>query len=161
MAEQADFHRPDGSDFADLALSRIPSKFARLAFVAGLIKESLEGDKDSLAALVYGKDQFYSTLRQKHQETFRDFLISPLARQTEEVAEYLSKNQSKPTTQILRDWIEERFYKDLIPAAATDQETDLFSSDLRAILNLLLVRLSVQDGKGNQDHQAEAEEGIK
>jgi hypothetical protein len=138
------FDQHGASDFTELALSRIPSTFGKLAFLAAL-KQSNTGRYDHpLTALVYGKDQIDAALRQKHREMFYAWLGVALARQTEDVAEYLASQadgQNPLIAQTLQRWVQERSYEKLIPEAVSGPERELFSSDLRAILQLLQVRL--------------------
>jgi hypothetical protein len=64
------------------------------------------------------------------------------------VAQYLAdqgNGDNAPIAQTIQQWIQERSYEKLIPEAAGEQERDLFSSDLRAILQLLQVRLMTAD----------------
>jgi hypothetical protein len=94
--------------------------------------------------LVYGKDQFDAVLRKRHGEIFHAWLGVPLVTQTEEVAEYLTDQadgQNPRIAQTLERWIQFGLYVNLIPDDASEPERGLFSSDLRAILQLLQVRL--------------------
>jgi len=144
MAEQTFFDQHHASDFIDLALSRIPSAFEKLAFLAGLRHPNPGRYDDPLAVLVYGEDQIDAALRQKHREMFYGWLGVALARQTEDVAEYLARQadaQYPRVAETLQRWVQERSYEKLIPEAANESERELFSSDLRAILQLLQVRL--------------------
>ena len=70
------------SDFVDLALSRIPSTFGKLAFLASLTDEHTGRYGDSLAVLLYGREQTEACLKQKHRETFFAWLRLALAAQT-------------------------------------------------------------------------------
>ena len=135
---------PTAADFVDLALSRIPSTFGKLAFVAGIKATSPYRYKDPEAAVSNGNEQVDAACRWKHREMFLAFLGSSLATQTEEVAEYLSSSgKGQKMEQVLDEWIQGRLYDKLIPEAASEQERDVFSSDLRAILQLLRLRLAV------------------
>jgi hypothetical protein len=85
------------SDFVNLALSPIPSKFGRLVLPADL----RDHETDQLTKMLYGKEQIDEALRQKHREVFFVWLsLSPTA-QMEDVAEYLA-NEAAKTTRRLR-----------------------------------------------------------
>jgi len=152
MAEQTTFDQHGASYFVDLALSRIPSAFGKLAFVASLRQANPGCYHDPLAALVYGKEQVDATLRQKHREMFHAFLGAALATQTEQVAEYLARaDDEKPRiAQTVRRWFQESLYEELIPATVRESEGELFSSDLRTILQLLQARLGFADEAGGR-----------
>jgi hypothetical protein len=141
-------NEPTAADFVDLALSRIPSAFGKLAFVAGLRQMNPDRDYYPAAIAAYGKEQIDAACRWKHREIFYAWQCAPLATQTEEVAQYLAdqgNGDNAPIAQTIQQWIQERSYEKLIPEAAGEQERDLFSSDLRAILQLLQVRLMTAD----------------
>jgi hypothetical protein len=60
------------------------------------------------------------------------------------LAEYLTgqaDGENPRIAQMLERWIQYRMYETLIPEAASELERGLFSSDLRAILQLLQIRL--------------------
>jgi hypothetical protein len=144
LPEQTPFDPLSASNFVDVALGQIASAFGQLAFLAGLRHENSGRYYDPLADLVYGKDQVDTVLRRKHAELFCAWLGVALATQTEEVAEYLTgqaDGENPRIAQMLERWIEYRMYENLIPEAGSELERGLFSSDLRAILQLLQVRL--------------------
>ena len=144
MPAQPPFDPRSTSDFVDVALGQITPTFGKLAFLAGMRRENSGRYDDPLAALVYGKDQVDAVLRKKHREIFHVWLGVALVTQTEEVAEYLAvqaDGQKPRIVQLLQRWIQYKPYANLIPDDASEPERGLFSSDLRAILQLLQVRL--------------------
>jgi hypothetical protein len=152
MTEQSPLIQPSASDFVGLALAQIPSAFGRLAFVAGLKHPNPGRYDDPLAALVFGKDQIDAVLRRKHWEIFSAWLSVALATQSGEVAEYLAgqaHGQKTRIEQTLQVWIQYELYANLIPETASEQERELFSSDVKAILQLLQVRLQAKGAQGS------------
>ena len=146
MAEEMPIHEFDASDFVNLALSPSPSTFGRLVLLADL----RDHDTDPLAAELYGKAQIDAALERKHREIFRAWLCLNRAAQMEEVAEYLADqagNRDATIAQLVHRWTEEKLYEKLRPAGASEPLRELFSSDLRAILQLLQVKLSSSGGK--------------
>ena len=135
------------SDFVDLAISKIPSSFGQLTFLAGLRDESTGRYTDPLAALLYGK-QLDTVIEQRHRELFLVWLGLDLAAQTTQVAEYLAVDDEDQNT-LVEQWIEERLYEKLIPPAAREVERKFFVSNLVTILLLLQGKLR-SSGEGHR-----------
>ena len=68
----------DVSDFVDLAISKIPSSFGKLTFLAGLRDESTGRYTDPLAALLYGGG-LDAVLGRRHRELFSAMAWSRLS----------------------------------------------------------------------------------
>jgi hypothetical protein len=95
---------------------------------------------DPLAAVLYG-EELNVEIGRRHRQFFSAWLRLDLATQTTEVAHYLAvKNEEQNT--LIEQWIRERLYEKLIPAAAKEVERKLFVSDLLTILLLLQSKLS-------------------
>jgi hypothetical protein len=139
MAEQNRFDKFDASDFVNLALSKIPSEFGRLALLADLRDQN----DDELANMLYGKEQIDQALRRKHREIFLAWLGLSLTEQLEDVAGYLANeggNNGATIAKLVQRWVQEKSYERLRPTLAGESEWRLFSSDLQTILQLLLRR---------------------
>lgn len=136
MTEQSPFDKFDALDFVNLALSPIPSKFGKLVLLADLRDHA----NDQLADLLYGKGPIDAALQQKHRELFAAWLGLSLAVQLADVAEYLANEGGNDIARakLVQRWVEEKLYERLRPMGAGESEWRLFSSDLRAILQLLL-----------------------
>ncbi len=136
MTGQNPFDKFDASDFVNLALSPIPSKFGRLVLLADL----RDHDNDQLADMLYGKGPIDGAFRQKHLELFAAWLgLSPAARLAD-VAEYLANEvgNDPAIAKLVQRWVEEKLYEGLRPLGATESEWRLFCSDLQTVLQLLL-----------------------
>jgi hypothetical protein len=140
MTGQNPFDKFDASDFVNLALSPIPSKFGRLVCLAGL----RDHENDPLADMLYGKGPIDAALQEKHREVFNTWLGLSLEARLADVTEYFA-NEGGNNTGIAKwaqRWMEEKLYERLRPIGAGESEWSLFSSGLEAILQLLL-RLGV------------------
>ena len=135
-------------DFVNLAVSAIPSTFVKLAFLAGLKDGNDDRYRDPLAGLVYGEEKIEAALQGKHREIFSGWLGLSLAAQMAEVAEYLAA-QDEDHNALLSIWLHDEVYESLIPSDLSGAERNLFTSDLKAILQLLQVRLG--PARGNRD----------
>jgi hypothetical protein len=127
-------------DFVNLAVSAIPSTFVKLAFLASLKDGNDDRYRDPLAGLVYGEQKIEAALQGKHREIFSGWLGLGLAEQMAEVAEYLAAQDEDPNA-LISIWLHDKVYESLIPSAVSGAERNLFTSDLKAILQLLQVRL--------------------
>src|ERR1700730_10165796 len=78
------------SAFVNLALSRIPSIFGKLALLASLQDEQTGRYGDPLAVLLYGRKQTEVCLKQKHAEIFFAWLRLALAAQTLDLTKCLT-----------------------------------------------------------------------
>jgi hypothetical protein len=128
------------SDFVNLALSRIPSIFGKLAFLASLKDEQTGRYSDPLAVLLYGRKQTEDCLKQKHAEIFFAWLRLALAAQTLDLTKCLTSwddDQNPFTT----SWFDERLPEKLIPGPASEIEHALFMGNLRAAFDSLKARL--------------------
>lgn len=139
MAEQKAFGAPE---FVNLALSPISSTFGRLVLLADL----RDSGADPLAVHLYGKEDIDAALEWKHRVVFFTWLCMGRAAQHEDVAAYFADQARNPNAaieQVIHPWVEERLYERLSPITASEADRQVFSSDLRAILEL------VRDGEGN------------
>ena len=129
----------------DLALSRIPSTFEKLVFLANLVET-----RRSHAEFASESD---GSVNYAHHELFFDWVRLGPTRQTEEIAQYFQRQGGGRNSQIgglLDEWVRRETYRKLIPDAASDQARSLFCSDLKAILRLLRIRLGFPDGVSYQ-----------
>src|ERR1700730_14003646 len=147
MAEQSFLDNFGPLDFVSLAVSAIPSTFVKLAFLASL-KDGTDGGhyRDPLAGILYGEEEIEAALQGKHREIFSNWLGLGLAAQMAEVAGYLA-GQDEDHNALISIWLHDKVYESLIPTAVSQAERNLFSSDLKAILQLLQVRPGSSDNK--------------
>lgn len=136
MTGQTPFDKFDASDFVNLALSPVPSKFGRLVLLADM----RDGNNDQLADMLYGKEPLNAALRQKHREVFAAWLGLSLAARVAAVAEYVANEGGDDTAiaKLVHRWLEQKLYERLRPIDVGESEWRLFSSELQAILRLLL-----------------------
>ena len=130
----ADFNaRPEAArgPAADLwwrTISRIPTHFGRLVFIASL-REPLTGRyvHPPLVETV-GRELTDRTLRHSHHQVFGEWLAFGLAEQKADLDDYLTSSQVA---------LEALPYRDLAPATAHQVERQLYLTDLEMILELL------------------------
>lgn len=138
---------PNPAD-VDIALSRIPSTFGKLVFLARLI-DSVKGATAERAKAVWD-DEVDVSLKRKHYDLLLRWLRLVLATQTEEVAQYFASEgggRNSRIIELLNQWLEQRTFESLVPAAAGEQVRSLFLSDLQAILRLLRLRVGADESR--------------
>ncbi len=124
--------RPSGSqgpagELLRNALSRIPTVFGRLKFLASL-RDSGSGRYiyPALAGAM-GEDALDWTLRYSHHQVFSNWLTFSLAQQKSDLDEFMSEHQAR---------VSSLHYRDLVPTTARDVERLLFFTDLETLLEL-------------------------
>jgi len=75
------------------------------------------------------------TDHEHHSRAFTDWLALDLEQQHDELREYFAHNPDAGP--LVRRWIRERRYENLVPAGAKPAEKDLFLSDFRIVATLL------------------------
>jgi hypothetical protein len=138
---------PNPAD-VDVALSRIPSTFGKLVFLARLI-DSVKGATAERTTAVC-EDGVDVSLKRKHHDLTLRWLHLVLATQTEEVAQYFASEgggRNSRIIELLDQWIQEKKFERLVPDGVSEQVRSLFCSDLQAILRLLRLRLGVIESK--------------
>jgi len=109
-------------------ISRIPTLFGRLIFLASLYNpDTGRYHHPSLSDLVGGEDADRA-LRNSHQQVFQQWISSGLAEQKADLEEYLSASGGPRHA---------RPYRHLAPATARDVERQLYLTDLETLLELL------------------------
>lgn len=117
------------------AISRIPSLFGRLTFIAGF--RDLESNRYKLdSAAVHFEPAAMEVLRQEHLEIFEAWLSLSLEEQAADLVAYLQEHLGG-RKETIRKWRQEVSYIRLIPDAALAPQQKLFRSDLEIVLNLL------------------------
>jgi hypothetical protein len=124
-------------DFTSTALAGIPNPFARLACVASLKPSNSDSYQHTGLAAVYGEEAMRQALTQCHEELFERILESPWLIQVADLRGYLSR-----LPQDLRggaaDWRTPEAYRELVPLKSPDYLRELFCSNIRAMLDIIL-----------------------
>jgi hypothetical protein len=122
---------PAGGPAAELwrkTLSRIPTHFGRLVFVASL-RDPLTGQySHPPLSHIVGRDITDRTLCHSHHEIFSEWLGFSLALQKADLDEYLRGSESP---------LELVPYRDIAPGTAHQVERQLYLTDLETLLELL------------------------
>lgn len=124
------------SDVQLRALSRIPTHFGRLVYLAGL--RSWEGvyEHHALSA-VLGRTLTHRALSDAHLKLFREWINKTVAEQKSDLDAYLASLSAEKHT-VIDTWVRLRPYRNLVPTGAPAVERNLFCVDFEALLGLLM-----------------------
>ena len=118
-------------------LEPLRGNFSRLAYLAALRNLSTGIYEEKGLVTTYGREPAHEALSQCHEELFERVLELPLAKQQEDLAEYVEgQGDSSLRDQIARG----EFLESWIPRQAPEYLKELFRSNLNVLLELLRER---------------------
>ena len=124
-------------DFTLTTLARIPGLLARLTYVASLRDLSSGRYEHAGLAALYPDEALQQAIGLCHEQVFEKILETPLALQQEDLRTCLSAMQGGLRSAIIH-WRNMESYRVLMPEQSPDYLKDLFCSNLRALLEILL-----------------------
>jgi len=135
--------RPDKAlhDLWSRTLSQVPTTFGRIVYLASLRNLNTGRYEHFGLAQIYSEEQSDRAIRLSHEQAMGVWLNFPLARQKDDLGEYLNSLEGEPQ-RILETWEALEPHRSLVPTDATEAERELFLSDLQLILELLRNELS-------------------
>ena len=134
---KAVLERGAAADLWRNTLSRIPTVFGRLVYLASVRDLNTGKYEHHGLATVHGALETDRILRRSHRETFDQWLAYPLKQKKADLDAYLSELLGS-RRQILDTWVRLGPYKYLVPVNSDAAERALYEADLRAILKLLM-----------------------
>lgn len=124
------------ADLAKNTLSRIPTLFGRLIYLASL-RDSNSGIYRHYGLYsIFGRDESREALSQHHRSVFREWLALPLEAKRQDLLAYLDELEDPPQM-VLEHWSKVGSYRGYIPASARRSERVLFSAELEVLMELL------------------------
>ncbi len=127
------------SAVADLwkrTLSRIPTVYGRLTYLASLRDENSGIYRHHGLSTAFGREETNKALQQSHEQAFTEWLKLPLADQHADLTAYLESLED-PRYVVLDHWVQSRVYRGQVPVSALAMERELFFRDLEALLAVL------------------------
>ena len=135
MLEHLQTHRQILFDLTANYLERLNGAFQRLAYISGLRGLTSNRDVYDRLTAVYGADRVDQVLAKSHEELFERLLEMPLSVQEDDLRRHVSSlpgsfvENVKNCRELALSWI---------PPNAPAYLTELYSSNLNALLELLL-----------------------
>jgi hypothetical protein len=124
-------------DFTLTTLAGIPGLFARLAYLASLRDLSSGRYKHAGLSALYPEEAIQQALQLCHEQIFERILESPLSSQQEDLRACLAGMEGG-LSGAASHWRRIESYRFLVPEAVPDYLKDLFCSNLRALLEILV-----------------------
>lgn len=147
MITQLQQHRRIIQDFTLTTLAGISGEFARLAYMGSLRDLSSGRYEHAGLAALYPEDATQQALQLCHEQIFERILESPLERQMEDLKGCLDKMPGG-RCEAVAHWRRLEAYRVLMPEHAPGYLKDLFCSNLRALLEILLEECSKVHSSG-------------
>ena len=130
------FERGPAADLWRHTLSKVPTFFGRVEYLASLRNPNSGLYEHHGLAQMFGYEQADETLRRSHQRVFQDWLCLSLEQQKTDIEDYLEGATGGPAA-VLAAWLSLAPYRTWAPASAREVEQQLFVTDLEALLELL------------------------
>jgi len=147
-AAQAQGQHKAAAELWKHTLSQIHCLFGRLVYLSSLRDGNTGLYQHHGLALVLGVEQAGKTLEASHVDCFREWLALTLKDQHADLSLYFSEQDAELKV-IVGTWSRLASYRNLIPAAATGVERQLFLSDLETLLAMLKNECGVEDPDPN------------
>lgn len=128
------------ADLSRNTLSRIPTLFGRLAYLASLRDRNSGLYVHHGLMSIYGGKKSHQALAQSHREIFQNWLKLALAEKIEDLKSYVNTLDNAAT--FLEYWTPERPSRNYLPEAVRGAERMLFFNEFETLLEVL---------KGNLD----------
>jgi len=124
------------ADLFKNTLSRIPTIFGRLAYLASL-RDPISGiyRHHGLGA-IFGREEARKALSESHWQIFREWLNKSLEEKSEDLRRYLD-NLEDPAAAVLQHWAEAHMYRIYIPTPVREAERELFEREFDVLLEVL------------------------
>jgi len=124
-------------DFTSRTLAAIPSDMARLLHVATLRDMASGRYRHEGLAIIYSEEAVDEALSYCHQEIFAKVLETPLEQQQHDLRACLAAMEGF-FGETAGNWLELEFYRVLVPLNTPAYLRDLFCSNLRILLTLVI-----------------------
>ena len=128
--------RSASADVFKNTLSRIPTVFGRLAYLASLRDPDSGIYRHHGLAAIFGRDESRKALAENHQQVFQHWLNLPLAEKMGEIEQYIGSLED-PKPMVLDHWWRIGVYRSYVPASARKSDQDLFLGEIQVLLEAL------------------------
>jgi hypothetical protein len=117
-------------------LSRIPTVFGRLMYLASLRDPNSGIYRHHGLSVAFGRDDSNRALKDSHHKTFREWLKLPLAERSADLSLYLGALED-PTDVVVDHWLSSKQYREQVPSSARTMERELFTQDFEILLETI------------------------
>jgi hypothetical protein len=117
-------------------LSQIPTLFGRLAYLASLRDPNSGAYRHHGLSAAFGREESGRALKESHERTFSEWLNLALPEKSGDLRTYL-RSLDDPQGSVVVHWLRSDHYRAQIPDSARPMESELFHTDLEALLRIL------------------------
>ena len=121
------------ADLFKHTLSKIPTVFGRISYLASLRDPNLGAYQHHGLAAIFGREESRKALQQAHDEAFQEWLRLPLSTRRGDLNDYLRQLEAG-APEVVRSWMQTQVYRTYVPDSARQSETELFLHDLGILL---------------------------
>jgi hypothetical protein len=130
---RAGLERSAAGDLWKNTLSKVPTQFGKLAYLASLRDPNSGIYRHHGLSMVFGRDESSRVLRETHEQAFFEWLNLSLADKSADLLEYLTSLED-PVPTVLSHWFHSKPYSGQVPSATREMERELFLKDLEALI---------------------------
>ena len=117
-------------------LSRIPTVFGRIMYLAALRDPNSGIYRHHGLSAAFGRDESNQALKESHRQAFREWLKLSLADRSRDLSLYLS-DLDDPEIVVINHWLSSKLHRDQVPSSARKMERELFNQDFEILLETL------------------------
>ncbi len=125
--------RSAAGDLWKHTLSRIPTVFGRIAYLASLRDPSSGVYRHHGLSGVFGREESTQALRSSHEEVFLEWIALPMREKRADVEAYLN-SLDDPREAVIEHLLRTEIYRAQVPGTAEEMERELYLSDLITLL---------------------------
>jgi len=128
--------RTAAADLWKHTLSKIASVYGRLVYLSALRDANSGLYRHHGLSTAFGREESSKTLKESHDEVFREWLNLPMSERSVDLRAYLAGLEEAPEL-VLDEWLRSKAYKNHAPASASEAQKKHFARDLRPLLEVL------------------------
>jgi hypothetical protein len=128
--------RSASGDLWKHTLSRIPTVFGRLAYLASLRDANSGAYRHHGLSTMFGREEGTNALRSSHEEAFTEWLGFSLKEKYADLDRYF-ESLEEPRGAVADHWLRTANYRSCVPGAAKELERELFSKDMENLLEAI------------------------
>ena len=133
---RAMLERSATADLFKNTLSRIPTLFGRLCYLASLRDPNSGIYRHHGLVSIFGRDESRRALSQSHRDIFQAWVNMPLEEKTEDLKTYLY-GLDEPLSLVVEHWARGEFYRSCLPDDVREGERELFLREFEILLEVL------------------------
>ena len=117
-------------------LSRIPSTYGRLVYLASLRDPNSGHYRHHGLSAAFGREDSARALRESHEQVFAEWLKLPLERKSSDLNEYLETLEDEQAV-VITTWLRTGHPRTLAPDRATRAQSAHFHQDIETLMGLI------------------------